>query len=169
MDKEIIIWFSQHHNKVLDAFSSLLSLLGEGMFIWIVLLVLILYQKKEWFYLKVLPWLIVGGWLFIRLAVQNVVKRTRPYLALDLKPVGYFIPQAYSFPSLHAFTSFLMATILSYLKPKQAPWFYLLAFLIALSRVYNLVHYGSDVFAGAVLGVLWGLMTILIMKRVFKK
>ncbi|MDR1781385.1 MAG: phosphatase PAP2 family protein [Bacilli bacterium] len=169
MDIEVSLWFSEHHDKVLNIFFSLLSLLGEGMFIWIILLLIVLYNKKEWFYLKIIPFMCIGGWLIVDLLIKNLVRRERPYVQLNLEAIGYLIPHSYSFPSGHSFSSFLAATILTYLKPKYSILFYLLAFLIALSRVYCLVHFTSDVIVGAILGILWGLLTILIMKKVFQK
>jgi undecaprenyl-diphosphatase len=43
--------------------------------------------------------------------------------------------------------------------------FFILAALIAFSRVYNGVHYPTDVLAGSVLGVLVGLAVLRVSKR----
>lgn len=58
-----------------------------------------------------------------------------------------------SFPSGHAATSFACATVLAVLVPRWRVPFFVLATLIALSRLYNGVHYPTDVVAGALLGV----------------
>jgi undecaprenyl-diphosphatase len=60
----------------------------------------------------------------------------------------------YSFPSGHTATSFACATVLSSYAPRLRVPFFLLATLIGLSRIYNGMHYPTDVLAGAVLGVL---------------
>jgi undecaprenyl-diphosphatase len=62
-------------------------------------------------------------------------------------------PTTYSFPSGHATVSFACATVLALAVPRLAPWLYVLAALVAFSRVYVGVHYPGDVVAGAVLGV----------------
>jgi undecaprenyl-diphosphatase len=60
-------------------------------------------------------------------------------------------------PSGHAATSFAGAVILTYLLPRGAPLFFLLASAIAFSRVYVGVHYVADVIVGALLGTAVGL------------
>jgi undecaprenyl-diphosphatase len=59
-----------------------------------------------------------------------------------------------SFPSGHAATSFAAATVLTFLRPRWAPAFFLLALAIGFSRVYVGVHYPLDIVGGAVLGIL---------------
>jgi undecaprenyl-diphosphatase len=65
-----------------------------------------------------------------------------------------------SFPSGHAATSFACATVLAVAAPRMRVPFYLLATLIALSRLYNGDHYPLDVLAGAALGVATALLLL---------
>ena len=65
----------------------------------------------------------------------------------------------HSFPSGHATVAFACATVLALAVPRLRVPFFVLAALIAFSRVYVGVHYPFDVLAGAVLGV--GLATAL--------
>ena len=57
-----------------------------------------------------------------------------------------------SFPSGHATAAFAAATVESDLHPKQAPYWFLGATLISLSRLRLHRHYPQDVIAGALLG-----------------
>ncbi len=57
-----------------------------------------------------------------------------------------------SFPSGHAATSFAGAVVLALLARRAVPALFLLAALVAFSRIYVGVHYPLDVLAGAVLG-----------------
>lgn len=57
-----------------------------------------------------------------------------------------------SFPSGHASAAFAVATAESAFHPKQAPYWFLGATLIAVSRVRLNRHYTQDVVAGAALG-----------------
>jgi len=84
-----------------------------------------------------------------------IVQRHRPY-EHQLGPAT----SSYSFPSGHATTSFACATVLSAFAPRWRVPFFLLATLIALSRLYNGVHYPTDVVAGAFLGVFVALLVI---------
>ena len=57
-----------------------------------------------------------------------------------------------SFPSTHTFISFCSATILTCCYRKKGAWSFILATLIAISRVFLCVHYPTDVLAGMVIG-----------------
>jgi membrane-associated phospholipid phosphatase len=58
----------------------------------------------------------------------------------------------HSFPSGHAMTAFAGATMLAVELPRYRAPLLVLATLIALSRLYNGVHYPTDVVAGAAAG-----------------
>lgn len=57
-----------------------------------------------------------------------------------------------SFPSAHAASSFMMATVLAYWFPRYRILFYILAGFIAWTRIYLGLHYPTDIIAGALLG-----------------
>ena len=59
-----------------------------------------------------------------------------------------------AFPSGHATAGFTTAVFLSRADPGP-PW-YLIAGLVACSRVYVRLHHSSDVLAGAALGLAFG-------------
>jgi membrane-associated phospholipid phosphatase len=62
-----------------------------------------------------------------------------------------------SFPSGHTISAFAMAAVLSSIYPAGRWIWYSLAVLVAFTRVYIDAHFASDVFVGAVLGVLIGI------------
>jgi undecaprenyl-diphosphatase len=92
--------------------------------------------------------------LFSYRVVKPLVARQRP------QPAGVEVvlrtqpTTSLSFPSNHATNMFATATALSGGLPFLAPLFYLIALLIAYSRVYDGVHFPLDILAGAVLGTL---------------
>jgi hypothetical protein len=84
--------------------------------------------------------------------LKTVARRRRPQL--EHLPALISTPTSLSFPSAHASSSFAAARAYSSLLPGVP--LYMLATLMALSRVYLGVHYPSDIAAGAVLGALVG-------------
>jgi undecaprenyl-diphosphatase len=84
-----------------------------------------------------------------------IVQRHRPF-EHQLGPAS----STHSFPSGHTATSFACATVLSSIAPRWRVPFFVLAALIGFSRVYNAMHYPTDVLAGAVLGVLTALLLL---------
>jgi membrane-associated phospholipid phosphatase len=100
-----------------------------------------------------------AGTVGLTYALKNLIRRPRPYVALDgvrardRRHVGeVFDP--FSFPSGHASTAFSIATSLSlsypewYVVAPAAVW----AGGMGLARVWLGVHYPSDVLAGAAIG-----------------
>jgi undecaprenyl-diphosphatase len=69
-------------------------------------------------------------------------------------PYGMHRPISSSFPSGHAATAFTAAMLL-----RDSPWapaYFLLAALVASSRVYVKMHHASDVLVGTALGLTMG-------------
>jgi undecaprenyl-diphosphatase len=94
--------------------------------------------------------------------VKRLVGRVRPWIALGL-PAPFGLPHDPSFPSGHAAGSFCVAAFLAVALPRirAAPRLgpravacagFVLASLVAYSRVYLAAHFPSDVLAGGVLG-----------------
>jgi undecaprenyl-diphosphatase len=96
--------------------------------------------------------------LFISAIIKPLFLRPRPYETLNDVILRTSKPASSSFPSGHAADSFFLASFLTVLYPRLWPVYYLLAFLIAVSRVYLGVHYPGDVTAGALIGSLLGLL-----------
>ena len=93
----------------------------------------------------------------LALALKAATDRSRPFETIPQADplIGATVGQ--SMPSGHAATSFAGAVVLTYLLPRGAPLFFLLAAAVAVSRVYVGVHYVSDVLVGASLGTAVGL------------
>jgi membrane-associated phospholipid phosphatase len=88
-------------------------------------------------------------------AIKLAVKRPRPVLE-GLPPLGG-APSSLSFPSAHATSSFAVATAMCRVDPATSAAF-LVAIALSLGRPYLGMHYPSDVLAGALLGIVLGLI-----------
>jgi membrane-associated phospholipid phosphatase len=83
--------------------------------------------------------------------LQAAIPRDRPRL-----PTLVPRPGTHSFPSGHATTSFACAALLAAVEPRLRIPLYVLAALIAFSRLEAGVHFPLDVLAGSVLGLVLG-------------
>jgi membrane-associated phospholipid phosphatase len=108
-------------------------------------------HREAWLICAALGPIAIG----LNFVVKLIVRRPRPVLE-GLPPLGG-APGSLSFPSAHAASSFAVATAMTRVEPLGALAF-LLAFALALGRPYLGMHYPSDVLAGAVLGVVLGLI-----------
>lgn len=110
--------------------------------------------------------------LVISELLKQLFMRQRPFVDLSGSP--YLAPESpwgYSFPSQHATLAFLFAYFISHifgLKRWQIVIVYLLAFLVALSRVYLGAHYLFDVLAGFALGNIFGVIDVWLYNRVIR-
>ncbi len=154
----------------MDAVMPWITKLGDGGVFWIALAVILLIPKKTRrtgaaMAVAMLLGLIIGNGL-----IKNLVMRTRPFdLAHPVVSRSNLLispPTDYSFPSGHTLASFEAATALFKDHSVYGFMAYVLAILIAFSRLYLQVHYPSDVLGGAILGFLLGLLGSSIVKSV---
>jgi decaprenylphosphoryl-5-phosphoribose phosphatase len=143
------------HSPALEELMRALGKAGNNGGIWLgigmVLAVLDRDNGEAWLVCAVLGPIAIC----LNYAVKLVVRRPRPVLE-GLPPLGG-APSSLSFPSAHATSSFAVATAMTRVDPLGALAF-ALAFALAVGRPYLGMHYPSDVLAGAVLGIILGLL-----------
>ena len=86
--------------------------------------------------------------------VKKVFSRPRPFQNIEVKAVQRSpATKNTSFYSNHASNNFTFATLASFVFPQTKILFIVIASLVSYSRVYNGVHYPSDILAGALAGI----------------
>lgn len=95
--------------------------------------------------------------------IKHIVKRVRPCHHLGDEEQLIDRPRFYSFPSGHTTASFaVVGVVLLRCRLFTFMPILALAMLISFSRIYLRVHYLTDVLAGAVLGFVCGICSVMI-------
>ena len=89
---------------------------------------------------------------------RKIVNEPRPYEKYDLPPVIDKDTRGKSFPSRHVFSVFVIAVTVSVRNPAAGCALALIGILIAVIRVIGGVHTVWDVMAGAVVGIISGVI-----------
>jgi undecaprenyl-diphosphatase len=149
------------HTGLLDGIAQFFSWVGGNGIIWALFCYLLFIQEEErdhWFFL---PFGLAGTLSVIvtQFVLKPLVGRTRPEDMMGAWVVGGALSDS-SFPSSHATFAWALAVVLSREEPRAKWFFYAVAFLISLSRVYLGKHYPTDVLAGFILGSVIGYSAI---------
>lgn len=99
--------------------------------------------------------------------IKHLVQRIRP--CANIQTINMLItkPLSYSFPSGHTASSFAAAGILAKYFKDSSFEFFILAFLVAFSRLYLYVHYPSDILGGIILGLICAKVVLWIFEKNF--
>ncbi|MGN1408992.1 MAG: phosphatase PAP2 family protein [Eubacteriales bacterium] len=141
--------------EFLDGFFSAITHLADGGIFWIILAVVLLFFKKTRRAGITMAFALILGLIFGNIIIKPLTARIRPY-DFDTSIVLLIPPEVeYSFPSGHTLASVEGAVSVWLYHKKAGTAAIILAFLIAFSRLYLMVHYPLDVIAGALLGVIF--------------
>jgi undecaprenyl-diphosphatase len=137
-----------------------LSKIGTYGLVWLVLglVVALVWRRVMPFALVVLAVAAADG---LATLLKVAIGGTRP----SDKGSLVTIPHSHSFPSGHTAVAFAAAVVLSWLVPRAAPAFFVLALAIGYSRIYIGVHWPLDVVGGAVIGVVTALLLLAVARR----
>ena len=172
-DKAIFYWInSDWQNQVFDFVMPILTNFSHWKFpVFIILLALFIWGGKKGRWTVILGVVAVGlADLSSHVILKNIFERVRP--CSELPNVNLLLysncPTTYSFPSNHAVNSFSAAMMVSYFYKKTGIFLFLLAILIAISRVYIGAHYPFDTVGGAIWGMLLAVVIVTIANKIFK-
>ena len=98
----------------------------------------------------------------VKTGILFLYGRSRPYVVLNTahKLIPTSIAENFqSFPSGHAIFFFALAAVLYKFDKKLGNWFFGVATIMGIARVFVGVHWPSDIIGGAVLGIIVGWAT----------
>ena len=160
LDFAILQYIQQHiANPLLDYVMIAITHLGDYGIMWIALCVILLAMPKTRRSGVMLAVAMVAGLVICNIVLKNAIARPRPFM-VDSFPILINPPMGYSFPSGHSCNSFVAATVIGMNYKRYRTVAFVMALLIAFSRVYLYVHYPSDVIAGAAIGAGIGYITV---------
>lgn len=157
-------------NSVNNKMMLFITFLGKHQFLIPANLILIFYfllvNKQTWFSIRIITISISS--LVLMVLLKQLFQRKRPLSPLLKAAKGL------SFPSGHAIMAVTFYGLLIYIVQHTIDhdWIRILitiflitlALLIGFSRVYLRVHYASDVLGGFIIGLLWLLISLAIIK-----
>jgi len=100
--------------------------------------------------------------------IQFLWGRPRPFIENHVNLLLNNI-KSYSFPSGHASFFFGLSTIIFLYNKKIGLLFFIISFLISISRVYCGIHWPADILAGFLVGVFSGILTFKIYRKLKKQ
>jgi len=164
IDRAIFLFFNQLHNPFMDEVMWVITSKGFGIPFYALMLFLIVKKleiRKAIFSIVLLAVTVGVADLTARYGFKEVFMRYRPSQNLDLYDQVHLVNDyrggMYGFVSNHAANMFSLALAFYLLMKEElhrkALFFFPVAAIIAYSRVYLGVHYPSDIFVGALVGM----------------
>ena len=176
MDNKILDFIAKNlHSKWLDYIMHFFTIIGEAGIFMLIISLICLLQKKHRRIGIIILFSALLGFVIGNLFLKNIIARDRPCTVFPENI--YFIDCAsgYSFPSGHTLHSFIPAFVLLFNKRIKASIIvFVLASLIAFSRMYFYVHYFTDILVGFILAAIIAFFTTTLfnkqskLKKIFK-
>lgn len=172
IDVAILTAVQSFDSPVLTRILGIITLFGNSGIGWILLTLVLLAIPKTRKMGAAMALALIFSLVVTNLTLKPLVARVRPYDLYDFLP-RIEAPHDLSFPSGHASVSFAGAAAFWAARDGRfkgigiALW--VLAGLIALSRVLLLVHYPSDVVGGTIVGILCGVAAAAVVGAVARK
>jgi len=147
------------HTRLLNALFYGLTLIFQGGAAWYVMMGIAVLRKRRMARQVVrevaLP-LLLSSFL-VELPIKTYFKRKRPFISIIQAIVIGRKPGTWSFPSGHSAAAFGGAWLLNNKFPRFWGLRYLVAGMVAFSRIYLGDHYPGDVASGSLLGMLFAM------------
>ena len=153
----------------LDKLMPIISFLGKGGLIWILLSVVCLFIKKARPFYRSLVCCLVFNLVACNCIIKPIVNRIRPCVMNTTVELLSSVPFDASFPSGHTLFAFAAATTIFIYNKWYGLAAYLFAFVMGFSRLYLYVHFPTDVLMGAIFGVIFAIAAYKVENMLFEK
>lgn len=175
---EIAIAINKFNSPFCDFFFKNITYLGTGYLLIPLFLILLIKHKKKAVVITIFSSIIT---LILAGGLKRLIYSERParfFENSNIKDYNFHLVNGvnlhflHSFPSGHtstAFLTFFLAAV--FLSPKKTYGqviFFILAFLVAYSRMYLYQHFLIDTLAGAIIGVFSVIISNLFVSKTFK-
>lgn len=168
-DVAVLDFIHNSSNPVLLSIMKFISFIGSGWFLFPAAGVAIIYTfiKKEHYISKILLANILGSWVF-NYILKAIFQRTRPFDYALVKQGGLSYPSGHSMVTMSMYLAIaylLSRNIDGHIKKKNI---YIIAttiiILMGISRMYLGVHWPTDIIGGYIMGYLFFISTIKLIK-----
>jgi len=179
MDYQIVLYLNKlGYGTFIDNITNFVSWIPFIFVLWLVLGIYTIIKDKKngkWVFITILVALgihfLISEGLFKHFLAENLhIFRFRPWFthSIEIRSIGkQFIDS--SFPSSHMTSTLAVLTVFVSYYSKVWPWALIFILIMAFSRMHNGMHYPTDVIAGSLLGILYALAAIKIVKFLFKR
>lgn len=170
LDGGILLWIQEAvRTPALNALMIFITRMGDAGAVWIALGIGLCIPKKTRMAGAAVLLAVAMQALIGQAVLKPLIGRLRPFHVVDglqnLVSIGGF-----SFPSGHTGCSFAAAAaVWRSISPRAGAAALALAVLIGFSRMYVGVHFPSDVLAGAALGCVCGLISVILARKIHAK
>ncbi len=159
-DLPILDWIQANiANGFLDFIMPIITAFGNGGIFWMACAAVLLFFPKTRKIGLAMAIALALGLIFCNFLLKPLINRPRPFkVQADMGVIINLLikePGPHSFPSGHTIASFEASVALLLGNKKLGIPAFILAILIAFSRLYLYVHYPTDVFASIILGTLF--------------
>lgn len=174
-------WFYMNTQWVNDFFDVLMPFIRNQwtwapLYLFLIIFMPMNYGRKGWMWcIFFLLTFAIGDYVSASIIKPHYI-RMRPCNNPYIKDIVHLLVpcgSGYSFPSSHATNHFALAIFSGRTLGRHFKWVWavalLWAFSVAYAQVYVGVHFPGDVLVGAILGIVAGLLTSYIYRRVYKQ
>ena len=179
IDSDLFLFLNGLHVDWMDKFMVLIT----DMWAWLPVYLLLIYWtvkqygKRCWWIFLVVGMVVLCSDQLASHVCKPLFQRLRPCYNIDFQDLIH-LPKGmaggkYGFVSSHAANTFAVAAFLTPALQNYRPWpaiaLYLWACISSYSRIYIGYHYPGDIIAGAILGILVGMILWKLFQIVQKK